>query len=83
MDVQWIYALEHQKQGFFSSHLLMNFPLLFVNLIFFYFILCSFSFIRYFMERIALLQQNGVEPLVVFDGDYLPMKAGKELEREQ
>ena len=37
--------------------------------------------VRYCLRRIELLQRNGVIPYVVFDGCYLPMKAGTEEKR--
>ena len=30
------------------------------------------------MQRIAMLKEHGVTPIVVFDGGKLPMKAGEE-----
>ena len=37
--------------------------------------------VRYCLRRIELLQRYGVIPYVVFDGNYLPMKAGTETNR--
>ncbi|CAM9123218.1 unnamed protein product, partial [Hapterophycus canaliculatus] len=39
------------------------------------------KFIRYCVERVHLLLSHGVNPYLVFDGGYLPAKAGKEEER--
>mgnify|MGYP000088100889 CR=1 FL=1 len=38
-------------------------------------------YIKYIMDKIDMLLKMGVIPYMVFDGDYLPMKAGKEEER--
>ena len=39
------------------------------------------KYIKYIMDKIDMLLAVGVTPLMVFDGDYLPMKGGKEDER--
>lgn len=35
------------------------------------------------MSRVKMLHHFGVTPYLVFDGDYLPSKAGTEAERER
>ncbi|KAI9882097.1 MAG: hypothetical protein M1823_006160 [Watsoniomyces obsoletus] len=40
-------------------------------------------FVHYAMNRVRMLQHYGVIPYLVFDGDYLPGKAGTEAERAQ
>ena len=35
------------------------------------------------MHRVNMLKHFGVTPYMVFDGDYLPSKAGTEAEREK
>jgi len=35
------------------------------------------------MKRLHLLLEKGIRPYVVFDGGYLPMKAGTEEERRR
>eukprot|EP00750_Incisomonas_marina_P032217 INCI8962.1.p1 GENE.INCI8962.1~~INCI8962.1.p1 ORF type:complete len:792 (+),score=121.07 INCI8962.1:162-2537(+) len=37
--------------------------------------------VKYVLDKLDMLQALGVKPYMVFDGDYLPMKAGKEDER--
>ncbi|CAM9112653.1 unnamed protein product [Pylaiella littoralis] len=39
------------------------------------------KFIKYCVERVHLLLSHGITPYLVFDGGYLPAKAGKEEER--
>ena len=39
-------------------------------------------YIKYCMKRLGMLIHHKVKPYVVFDGGYLPSKAGKEDERE-
>lgn len=41
------------------------------------------KFLRYVMGRIETLVGNGVEPIVVFDGGRLPMKADEEDSRRK
>ncbi|CAI5742192.1 unnamed protein product [Peronospora destructor] len=41
------------------------------------------KYVKYFMDRITMLQRNGVIPYVVFDGGPLPMKKGTEEERRK
>ncbi|KAI9922901.1 hypothetical protein PsorP6_000167 [Peronosclerospora sorghi] len=41
------------------------------------------KYVTYFMDRIAALQHNGVNPYVVFDGGSLPMKKGTDEERRK
>ncbi|KAH7820648.1 Exonuclease 1 [Monocercomonoides exilis] len=38
-------------------------------------------FVKFCMARVDLLRQNGVTPILVFDGRHLPAKEGKERER--
>lgn len=40
-------------------------------------------YVDYAMNRVKMLRHFGVTPYLVFDGDYLPSKAGTELERER
>lgn len=39
-------------------------------------------YVDYCVERIKMLQYHGIKPYLVFDGDYLPSKAGTEEGRE-
>jgi exonuclease 1 len=41
------------------------------------------GYIDFCMHRIELLLHNGITPIIVFDGRYLPMKADKEKERQE
>ncbi|CDK26816.1 unnamed protein product [Kuraishia capsulata CBS 1993] len=41
------------------------------------------KYISYMMRRIDMLRHFGIEPYMVFDGDYLPTKAGTEKERAE
>lgn len=41
------------------------------------------AYVQYCLDRIALLLRNNVKPYMVFDGGYLPSKAGTEDEREK
>ncbi|KAL7274913.1 Rad2 nuclease [Rhizina undulata] len=41
------------------------------------------KYVNFAMERVRMLQHYGVTPYLVFDGDYLPSKAGEEKEREK
>ncbi|CAM9301965.1 unnamed protein product, partial [Discosporangium mesarthrocarpum] len=41
------------------------------------------KYIKYCLERVYLLLRHGVKPYLVFDGGYLPAKAGKEAERRE
>jgi len=43
----------------------------------------TLKYITYFIRQVQLLQNNGVKPFIVFDGGYLPAKAGKEDERAE
>ena len=38
-------------------------------------------YVNYVMKRVKMLINFGVTPILVFDGGYLPAKAGKEAER--
>lgn len=40
-------------------------------------------YIDFTLDRVRMLRHYGVIPFMVFDGDYLPGKAGTELEREK
>jgi hypothetical protein len=40
-------------------------------------------YVDYVMHRVRMLKHFGVTPYLVFDGDYLPSKAGTEAEREK
>ncbi|ODQ80148.1 hypothetical protein BABINDRAFT_161127 [Babjeviella inositovora NRRL Y-12698] len=39
------------------------------------------KYVTYFMRRVTLLEDHGITPYLVFDGDHLPTKAGTERER--
>ncbi|KAI8818712.1 uncharacterized protein EV422DRAFT_536597 [Fimicolochytrium jonesii] len=41
------------------------------------------KYLSYCMKMVSMLISNGVKPLMVFDGDCLPMKAGTERERHK
>lgn len=41
------------------------------------------KYVDYVMNRVKMLMRFGVIPYLVFDGDYLPSKAGTEAERER
>jgi exonuclease-1 len=41
------------------------------------------KYIQYCMNRVRLLQDHGIWPIIVFDGDHLPMKKGTETERRK
>ncbi|KAF8533748.1 PIN domain-like protein [Trichophaea hybrida] len=41
------------------------------------------KYVDYVMNRVKMLRHFGVTPYLVFDGDYLPSKAGTEAERER
>ena len=41
------------------------------------------KFIRFCIQRIELLQKNGITPVMVFDGAPLPMKANEGVERAE
>jgi exonuclease-1 len=40
-------------------------------------------YVTYCMTRVKLLQDNGIWPIIVFDGDRLPMKKGTEQSRKE
>jgi exonuclease 1 len=40
-------------------------------------------YVTYCMNRVKLLQENGIWPIIVFDGDHLPMKKGTEQSRRE
>ncbi|RKO86085.1 PIN domain-like protein, partial [Blyttiomyces helicus] len=41
------------------------------------------KYVNFCMRKVKLLQDNGIRPLMVFDGGPLPMKAGTERERRR
>ena len=38
-------------------------------------------FVTYCMKRVNMLRENNIKVIMVFDGGYLPLKAGVEAER--
>lgn len=43
--------------------------------------LINYRFVDFCMHRVRMLQHYGVTPYLIFDGDYLPSKAGTETDR--
>lgn len=43
----------------------------------------STKYMSYLLRRLNSLIQNGIIPVIIFDGDKLPMKKGEEEEREK
>ncbi|KAL3236581.1 exodeoxyribonuclease DIN7 [Nakaseomyces bracarensis] len=41
------------------------------------------KYLKYFIKRLDMLKKLGINPYLVFDGDYLPVKKATEFKREQ